>query len=102
MPTDVLRRAAELIRRGHSTGWPLARSATGRPCHPNDSIAALWSLHGALMRAAHDLDLGHVLQTARAHASGHLWRRHRMQLVWAELDPRFDASRALECLLHSA
>lgn len=53
------------------------------------------------MRAAHDLRLEHVLQGARAYVSARLWRNHRLQLAWAELDPTFRTSTALECLLHA-
>lgn len=101
LPVDVLQQALSYLDAGHSTGRPLARDATGAPCHPNSSNAAAWSLHGALVRAAHDLAAEHVLQTARERVAGVLWERHRLLLSWAELDPRFTAAQARACVLHA-
>lgn len=53
---QVLVRARELVERG----WcrrPLATDTEGAPCHPNATGAVAWSTHGALMRAAYELDL---------------------------------------------
>ena len=96
MPVDVLAHTATILKRGYSTGWPFARRRDGSPCHPNDPRAAAWSLHGALMRSAHELQLEHVLQSARLAACERLWDVHRIALAWAELDPRMSIDLALD------
>jgi hypothetical protein len=97
MPPDIVHLALQYVRKGHSTGWPLARTLTGVPCDPRDSDAAQWSVQGALMRAASDLDLQGMLPSVREAIVDILFV-DGYSLVWAELNPNFTHLHAEKAL----
>lgn len=97
MPPDIVSLALHYIRRGHSTGWPLARDQHGEACDPRASDAAFWSLQGALMRASADLDLQSMLPSVREIVVDILYSEG-FSLVWAEMNPKFTSDIAEKAL----
>lgn len=94
---DILQRAKMRLLQG----WcrrALARTATGHPCHPNHPHAAAWSLHGAVMRAAHELNDHRAFHAAREAVRWELWRRHKRYLMWVDDDPNISAQTIIRVI----
>lgn len=98
MVSDVFTLARTRLLQGWCRG-AIARTAYGEACHPNNPHAAAWSLHGAIMRAAHELGLAHTREAAQAREAARraLWTKHHMWLMW--LDDG-SAARAVALLEH--
>lgn len=78
-------------------GWcrhALARRGNGEPCPPCDPLAASWSLHGACMRATHDLNLELTFPFVRDALKDAVWTKYRLFYMWCDDHPQFTARSA--------
>ena len=90
----LLKQAKTLLLRGWCR-YALARTSWGDLCHPNASQAAAWSLHGAVMRAAYELNLEYSFATVRDAVKDAVWQQHHLYLMWCDDSPDFQARHAL-------